>query len=156
MFHSRSYDLAVSAVLGDDSPGRVTEKGIAGDVVGGVVTRGGLSEVYLQMTSFAAVPDSRTWFPEHLKGKQEKTNKKYGEKNPVKFNSSSFYFYLLCPASTGAIGLIIKSSIAARLATFDRQRQTHLYKMKILKICETLFLPACTVTMIHIHRMTVS
>jgi len=46
----------------------VIENGIAGDVVSSVVTKVvGLSEVCLQMTSFAAVPGSRTWFAEHLK-----------------------------------------------------------------------------------------
>lgn len=47
-------------------PGTVIENGIAGAVVYRVVTKVGLSEVCLQMTSFAAVPGSRTWFAEHL------------------------------------------------------------------------------------------
>lgn len=47
-------------------PGTVIETGISRDVVGRVVTKVGLTEACLQMTSFAGVPGSRTWFPEQF------------------------------------------------------------------------------------------
>lgn len=52
------------------------ENGISRDVVGRVVTKVGLTEACLQMTSFAGVPGSRTWFPEHLKDIYSKTGEK--------------------------------------------------------------------------------
>lgn len=99
-------------MLYDDSPGRVTGKGIAGDVGGRVVTGVGLSEVYLQMTSFAAVPDSRTWFPEHLKGKQEKyqpTNQKiWGKKIQSSLIAVAFIFTYFVQFLQGPLGWSLK------------------------------------------------
>lgn len=47
-------------------PGTVTKSGIPGEVVGRIVAKVGLSEVWLQTTSFFAVPGFTTWFAEHF------------------------------------------------------------------------------------------
>lgn len=52
------------------------------------------------------------------------------EKSPVKLQHL-FLAYLLCPVFTGAIWLVVKSSIMASLATFNRQGQIGFYKMSI-------------------------
>lgn len=94
----------LTASVWRSSPGTVIGSGIAGEVVGGLVSKGGLSEVCLQMTSFAVVPDSRTWFAEHLKAilkqhRKTEQNKNHGKKIQPSAITAAFIFRLLTLSS---------------------------------------------------------